>query len=428
MRAKRSPLDSGVAGWLFAQSGRVKVRRTGRGFTLKLIGRSTFCANLLNIEYSQVGEYGLGRRYSRYRNMSKLLHITEQELLSQLIQALHQVPDAGAELDSVQARAGDGRIDAIVNARVGGNSVRLVVECKKEVFPRDVRQLVWQLRDYVRAYDNGILPWVPVIAAGAISPGARDILRNEGVGYYDAGGSLYLPAPGAFVFVDKPSTKRAERKAVLIFRGQRSQVLHAVWERRHNWFGVHELAKLAHVAPATASETLVDLERRGWVTARGAGPAKERHLDDPRGLLDTWAEYQCIGKVKLKKYFLPDKPVQRVMARFDRACEQSGVLYAVTGEAAGQAYAAYLSSISQVRCRMMPGSAAEDALRVAGARPVDEGWNLGIIDAIGEGEFAFRQRGEFAWLASPLQTWLDLQQGTGRSRDMADHLREELLQ
>jgi hypothetical protein len=42
---------------------------------------------------------------------------------------------------------------------------------------------------------------------------------------------------------------------------------------------------------------------------------------DP-GLLDAWAEYQRIIRVRLRKYFIPEKPVQELMARIDGQCEQ----------------------------------------------------------------------------------------------------------
>jgi hypothetical protein len=352
----------------------------------------------------------------------------DSELLDQLIDALQATPGTRAEIDTREFAFGEDRVDAIIHADIAGHPVRVLVECKKHAFPRDVHQAVWQLRNYISHIDNGIAQWVPLLAATAISPGARELLRDEGIGYFDSGGSLYLPAPGAFLFIDKPMPKAAARKVGSVFRGRRAQVLHAVWERRHDWFGVHQLAADAMVSAATSSETLVMLERHGWVTARGVGPAKERRLEDARGLLDAWAEHQrSEPPLAVAKYFVPDSNVATLMRRLDEACDPHGVMYEVTGEAAGQAYASYLSSISQVRCRIMPGAPAEAALRALGARPVDEGWNLGVIEAEAEGQFAFRQRGEGAWLASPLQVYLDLLQGGGRSRELAAHLREELL-
>jgi hypothetical protein len=61
------------------------------------------------------------------------------------------------------------------------------------------------------------------------------------------------------------------------------------------------------------------------------------------------------------------------------------------------------------------------------ARAVREGWHLGVIESESVGEFAFLQRINDAWFADPLQTYLDLLQGGGRSKEMAEHLRTEPL-
>jgi DNA-binding transcriptional ArsR family regulator len=353
----------------------------------------------------------------------------ESRLLSLLIDALEQVPGTRAEIDDLNPSYPESRIDAIMNAHIAGSSIRLAVECRQQVFPRDARQTVWQLRNFISRFDNGTAQWLPLVAAGVISPGARDLFRSEDVGYFDSGGSLYLPARGAFVFIEKPAIKAEERKVGIIFKGRRALVLHAAWEHRHQWLGVNQIAEVAKVAPATASETLMALERHGWVDSRGAGPSKERRLLDPRGLLDAWTEYRRIAPPQtLRKYFVPESRVEALMTGLDRACKDNRVLYAITGEAAAQSYAPYLSSISQVRCRMMAGAPADAALRALDARPVKEGWNLGIMDTEAEGEFSFRQRGESAWLASPLQVYLDLLEGPGRSPEMAAHLREQRLQ
>ncbi|MER9132581.1 MULTISPECIES: hypothetical protein [unclassified Mesorhizobium] len=42
-------------------------------------------------------------------------------------------------------------------------------------------------------------------------------------------------------------------------------------------------------------------------------------------------------------------------------------------------------------------------------------------------EFLFKEQKDALWLASPVQVYLDLLRGDGRSRDMAEHLRKEIL-
>ena len=104
-------------------------------------------------------------------------------------------------------------------------------------------------------------------------------------------------------------------------------------------------------------------------------------------------------------------------------CSTRGIGYAITHEAAAQRYAPFLSNVSQVRIRLAAGSATEAALGEMGARPVSEGANLVVIDAKSPGDLLFRQRVDGIWLASPIQTYLDLVRAEGRAKELAEHLR-----
>lgn len=360
--------------------------------------------------------------------MASLSNKHESELIDALLEALNQVPMTHAQVAARDSHMGTSVADVVINANTAGQPYRLIVECKTEIFPRDLRELIWRLRAIAGQPAGDAMPQFPFISAETISPGAKEILRQEQVGYSDKGGSLFVPAPGAYLFIDKPLRKSAEKKLGAIFQGRRAQVLHAVWEKRGEWFGVHQLAKLIDGAPATVSETLTTAERHNWLEIRGSGPSKERRLADSQAFLDAWSEHQRQApKPKLKKYFVPGGGLLDVTGKIDAAFANRQALYEITGEAAAQQYAPYLSSVSQVRCRFMDNTASRDALESIDARPVQEGWNLGVLEADSEGEFAFR-RHQSIWLASPLKVYLDLLQGAGRSPEMAQHLRETMLQ
>ncbi len=94
---------------------------------------------------------------------------------------------------------------------------------------------------------------------------------------------------------------------------------------------------------------------------------------------------------------------------------------------AAQIYAPYLSSISQLRCRIEPGQKLIEALLNLDARPVAEGWNLGIIEAKSRRDVVVGQRIEGVSLRPRCRSILDLLQASGRSREMAMHLRSECL-
>src|SRR5262249_21436508 len=103
------------------------------------------------------------------------------------------------------------------------------------------------------------------------------------------------------------------------------------------------------------------------------------------------------------------------------------VAYVITREAAAQRYAPFLSALSRVACRIAPGRAADEALAALDARPVNEGANLTVIETPSPGEFLFRERVGGAWLASPVQVYLALLRGEGRSRERAQHMRRERI-
>lgn len=357
--------------------------------------------------------------------------LTEQQLITRFVDALRELPEVEAELDHQESSSKHGGrgYDAQVNLHVAGKSFVLLIEAKKSVFPRDARQVIWQLRaaSHERPTGQGNMP-LPLLVAESISPGAKELLRSERVGYYDSGGSLYLPAPGAYLYIDKPPPKTLAKSVRALFTGRRAQVLHALLVQHQNWFGVTALAQQAMVSPATASQVLAELERFDWLAVRGQGPSKERHLREPAALLDAWTrQLTAIRPPTLRRYYVPGTKADMLAARIGQVFDAHGVEYAISHEAAAQHHAPFLSSVSQVRVRVLIGASADAAIGDLGARVVNEGANLAIIEAKSPGELLFRERVGGLWLASPIQIYLDLLRGEGRSKEMAEHFRKERI-
>lgn len=350
-------------------------------------------------------------------------------LVEKLTEALADI--AGGEPPTVYSPkeiGGQHRPDAILEVSLDGRPYRLVMDFKQSVFPRDAREALWRLRSSLSREGMADREAVPVLAAESISPGARDLLRRERVGYFDGDGNLFIAARGLYLRLDKPESRKQSRAVNNVFSGQRAQVLHAVWGRERDWFGVHEIAERAGVSPATASVTLAALERREWVEARGSGPSKERRLANPGALLDSWAAYQSSAKPKaVRHYYVRSAAYADLQRRLDDASERTGVRYELAGVSAGQVHAPYLSGVSQVACRATGGKPLQAMLEEVGARPVREGWNLGVQELRADDQLRFRQRIGDLWVADPLQAYLDLLQSGGRAKEMAQHLRAEKL-
>jgi hypothetical protein len=353
----------------------------------------------------------------------------ERDLVASFIEALRELPEVRADLDHQQPAGRDDEHDARVDLNVAGKSIVLLIEAKKSVYPRDVRQVIWGFRGANRgpSAGQGEQP-LPLLVAESISPGAKELLRNERVGYYDSGGSLYVPAAGAYLYVDKPPPKTVAKAVRALFTGRRAQVIHTLLVQHQDWFGVTELAQRAMVSPATASQVLTELDRFDWLVSRGQGPGKERHMREPGALLDAWVtQLAAIQPPSLERYYVPGTKADRLAARIGEAFESRDVQYAVSHEAAAQRYSPFLSSVSQVRARVLIGPDADAAIADLQARAVTEGANFAIIEAKSPGDLLFREKVDGLWLASSIQIYLDLLRGEGRSKEMAEHFRKERI-
>jgi hypothetical protein len=354
----------------------------------------------------------------------------DREMVEKLMITLQELPEVHAHPPTweVSIPKSRGRIDAEIDLRMADRELRLLVEVKKSLFPRDVRQALWQLQEYARAVGRG-KEVVPLLAAESISPGSKELLRREKVGYYDTGGSLFIPATGAYVYIDKPPPRALSKSVRVLFKGKRAQVLHALLHDRHKWFSVKKLAEIAKVSPATVSETLTALDRFDWLSTRGQGPAKERQVAEPTAFLDEWKKQVLAGpKLSMRRYYVPAaSDSDKLASRLDKIFEARDLDYVLTQEIAAQRYSPFLSSISRVSCRVVPEQRTNAAIKELDAREVTEGANLAIIETRSEGEFLFKQRLDSVWVANPIQVYLDLLLAAGRAQDMAEHLRHERI-
>jgi hypothetical protein len=181
----------------------------------------------------------------------------------QFLSSLRDLPGVQADLEHAKGtpdtrQAYDFQLKLVIE----GQPITVLVELKKSVFPRDARQTHWKFTDWSHAWSNTHDSQAqPMLVADSISAGAKDILRAERWGYFDSGGSLYLPAPGAFLYVEKPPPKSAARAVRGLFKGRRAQVLHALLVNRADWFGVTGLAEKAQVSPSWPSSTATNGRR-----------------------------------------------------------------------------------------------------------------------------------------------------------------------
>lgn len=360
--------------------------------------------------------------------MSEIKNI-DRELIDSLSDSLAAIP--GTHLGEISFEPGiSGRLrpDVIFQLMIGDQEISVIAETRGDVFPRDAREVVWQLKQYQKDLASSNQHFVPMIIARSVSDGARSFLQEEHVAYYDLSGSLYISIGDTLVLIDKPKSKRIRRKDVNIFKGTRAQVLHALFARTDEWVSGSVIADEAAVSPATVSQTFKDLERRDWLQAKGEGPAKRRRLIRPDVLLDAWRDSILVEPAtKQSRYYVPSMKPEDLVHKIQSEHDHKDYDLELTGQFAAQSYAPFLSNVSNLAVRVADKRSREWLLSVLGAREVSEGANLTVIDAKSKRLSRGVSDDDARLLASPLQVYLDLLEDHGRSKEMAEHLRSQKL-
>jgi len=356
----------------------------------------------------------------------------EPNLLDGFVRTLEEAtsflvtPDRHYEVE-FPALDGRQRLDALL--RVDGNpGVWLAIEMKREAFPRDIKNALWQLDEYQRAV-KGEKDVIPVVLAHNLSPGARELLRSRNVAYYDASGSLFLRRGEVVVDIDRPAAPAPRSRPGSLFAGVREQVIHALLNARGEWITGKELAAQAKTSGFTVSQTLGELERMGWVRTDGGGRTARRRLEQPGALLDAWAAAWKERTEARSRWFafsanprvLPDSIAEKLHA----ANEAN---WCISGAVAGNALAPLLTSVDVVDLIVAPGK-AQSVASTAGAKPAERGANLVIVERSGASDLFQRSMPDHhAPLASPFIVYLDLlKDDRGRNQELASQLRATVL-
>jgi hypothetical protein len=356
--------------------------------------------------------------------------IQEQVLVSDLLSLLQTLPQVDAHLQTCDPEVGSTRYDARIEARFGELPFELWVATKGDVFPRDARE---QLDRWRRSSQMSEPPSRRhlLVAAHTISPGARELLANAGVGYFDGGGSLCLPFTGAYTLIDRPAERR-KAAAFDLFTEARTPVLQAMLLKPELPYTIYDLAgDVTGSSSATISKLMAQLEREDWVTVEGSGPFKRRKLSSPDAVLDAWvaAETSRLSQRRVRRFFvrghkavdLPKVMTAAVAGEYPAA----GRTHHFTAEAAAHHHAPFLTTWNVTTMR-----ATQEMTQVlckgVDAVEVEQGYNLLVIED-GLSALRFSEAAGPISIASSVQTYVDLMCASGRAPDAARHLREQAL-
>lgn len=356
----------------------------------------------------------------------------ERQMLAALVEALAEAfgPEASVrEASQDFAMAGvDGELDGIVVIEASSKTLLVFVEVKREVYPRDLRNAVYQLhRSMQDAHPRYEV--IGLLAAGVLSPGAKQELRGLNIASFELGGSLYLKHGGWLINIEKPSQRsKKNTQGIDLFTEARESVIHALLKNSNGWLTGTELAEQAETSAYTCSLVLQELTLREWVKSTGGGPSKRRMLARPDKLLDAWSEQWQGRKEKKSKWYKFVENPKHLLANLTERIEHQGVNFpwAFTGVTAANIYAPLLTSTDGVDI-IVPKGYTERMAGMLGLKPVNKGANVTLIERE-PASLLYRMMhpDHPAYFASPYILYLDLLDGRGRNKELADHIRERL--
>lgn len=219
-----------------------------------------------------------------------------------LDQLLGQIPDAevSSNLEEMQPTTRPFMPDLTYRVRrADGSFWTLIVECRSQAEPRQMRLAAFEMMDRLRTLPGQRL--YPVLVAPFISETSARICEEAGIGYVDLAGNARLVFDMIYIVDRGHPNPEPDRRKKSLFGPRASRVLRIMLsEPSRRWKGI-DLADAAGVSTGQVSNTRAALIEQEWADVSSEGV----YLSNPRGLMDAWIEaYRGLTEHKTLGYTL----------------------------------------------------------------------------------------------------------------------------
>lgn len=300
-----------------------------------------------------------------------------------------------------------------------GHTRTLCVEVRAAATPNRIPEA---LRQLVQAHPSK--KTYRVLGAVFLSPRARQLCREHGVGYLDLAGNCFLRWEGFHLekIVDKNPFPARGRPSSL-FTAISSRIVRAMLEEPTRVWRVNALAaatdvSLGHISNVT--RRLVD-ERYAVKTSGGL------QLAQPGTLLDAWRESYTIEQHLGRGYYSFERDPEQLMARVASVAQAHQWRYALTSFGAAALVAPFVHGVA-TRQWYVQDSAAEQAwVQALDLRPAEAGPNVILRMPADAGVFYRARAVNTIQIVGAIQLYLDLYRDPARGQEQAEFLRKKLL-
>ena len=242
-------------------------------------------------------------------NNSETLSKSEMQILSKVKSTISELL-SGLEVSNVstQYRIGKHKVDMIIDVRGGSLKKKIVCEIKSVGEPRFIAQAILQLRNFIFSIENSY----PVFIAPYISDAGKKLCIQNGVGYIDLTGNVYLRFDSVFIERSGKDIVRMEKRTLRsIFSPKSTRIVRALLiEPKRKWT-LKELAEVCQVSIGQAYKVSSALQDKGYLLRDGDKLLKVEKSGD---LLDALANNYDFSKNKIL-LILPMKRIRKNLWR-----------------------------------------------------------------------------------------------------------------
>lgn len=301
--------------------------------------------------------------------MQRKLPISENQLVREFLKVLQtKLPASWDVRAEVEPRLDDLRPDALIEIRAPDGTRRfLLLEAKNQLTPGRADDLVAQLREYASRLPGESRPDL-LVAAPYLSPNTRELLVNQGVGYFDMTGNLRLALDDPPMLVETQGAQSnpwTQDRPLRSLKGPTaSRIVRALVDFKPP-YTLSKLADLAKSDVASVYRVVSFLEPEGLVRREPRGPLEE--VDWP-GLIRRWArDYSLTGSNRTAT-FLEPRGALAVLGKLKRV----DFRYAITGALA----TATVAPSVPARLAIVYVDSADATAERLDLRPIDAGANV----------------------------------------------------
>ena len=353
----------------------------------------------------------------------------ERQLLDLGRERLRQVLNQGTGFElvpgDVEVPIGTGRrAGAIWVLRSGSEELRLFVEAKSTLWPRDVEAMAAR----VGALAAEAKADRCLIVARRLTDRTREFLQRQGIDYIDLRGDIQVTVPGRMLVMARrvlgpfaPDPPDQEDRIANPFAGKASRIVRSLLAEPRRWWGVTELADRVEVSAGLSVKTLRTLEIDLYVRR----DRKRRvRLADGEALLRRWAAVAGNAFRGASGFASPIPNPDELAIRLSERLGELGVGYALSRLSAARFVEPFAPArVVDVYLDRDP----RDLVPALDLFPVDGGESVRMVRPSDAGVLQFTEERQGVTLVNPVQLFVDLSNGRGREGDVAERLLDNQL-